>query len=206
MTHDRSLSSALSSCLDEPYPSSQKGGTLIAAEVQDLATHQARLCDPDGYRPPNCPRCGARVHVHEFRSRRVHNDEVAEVVIKVFRCADRAECRAVWRVLPGFLARWLQRCWRVIEEALEHPASSPVPERTSRRWRARLASSARRVVAAMAMTAGTAWSALAVTVGLEGRRADLVMAYRKRWTPGPGWCLAELAETIHRLCPGLRLV
>lgn len=206
MTEDRSLSSATSSCLDEPYPSSQKGGTLIVDEVQDLATHEARLCDPDGYRPACCPRCGAKVHVHECRFRRTRNDVMAWVAIKVYRCADRTECRAVWRILPGFLARWLQRCWRVIEAAVERPAFSPVPGRTCRRWRARLASSARRVVAVMTAAAGTVWSALAETMGLAGRRADLVAAYREHWSPAPGWCLAELAEAIHRLRPGLRLM
>jgi hypothetical protein len=43
------------SCLDKPYMSSQKGGTLIAEDVVDLQSHQARLCDPDGYRPKGCP-------------------------------------------------------------------------------------------------------------------------------------------------------
>lgn len=138
MTEDRSHSFAGPSCLDEPYPYGQKGGILIVEEVQDLATHEARLCDPDGYRPPSCPRSGAQVHVHECRSRRVRNDEVAAVVIKVYRCADRATCGADWRILRGFPARWLQRCWRVIEKALERRASSPVPEGTSRRWRDRL--------------------------------------------------------------------
>ena len=56
--------------LERPYTSSQKGGTLIAEEVTDLETHARRLCDPDGYRPSCCPRCGHGVlHVHDYRSR-----------------------------------------------------------------------------------------------------------------------------------------
>ena len=52
--------------LERRYGSSQKGGTLIAEDVRDLETHERRLCDPDGYRPRRCPRCGHDVlHVHD---------------------------------------------------------------------------------------------------------------------------------------------
>jgi len=37
--------------LEQCYPSSQKGGTLVAEDVTDLETHARRLCTPDGYRP-----------------------------------------------------------------------------------------------------------------------------------------------------------
>ena len=33
-------------CLERPYPSSQKGGTLIAEDVGDLTAHQKRLAHP----------------------------------------------------------------------------------------------------------------------------------------------------------------
>ena len=206
MTEDRSLSPAASSCLDEAYPSSQKGGTLIVPEVRDLATHEARLCDPDGYRPACCQRCQGKVHAHECRARRTRNAEVASVPIRIYRCADREACGATWRILPGFLARWLQRGWQVIEEALYGSAPSAVPGRTRRRWRVRLASRATRVRAAMTGAAGTIWCALAMGIGQTDRRADLIAAYRAHWAPAPGWCLAELAEAIHRLAPGLRLM
>ena len=78
-------------------------------EVRDLATHEARLCDPDGYRPACCQRCQGKVHVHECRARRTRNAEVASVPIRIYRYADREACGATWRILPGFLARWLQR-------------------------------------------------------------------------------------------------
>lgn len=44
-------------CLVRPYPSSQKGGTLIAADVRDPETHRGRLAS-GGYRPRECKRCG----------------------------------------------------------------------------------------------------------------------------------------------------
>ena len=47
-------------------PSSQKGGTIIAEDVTDRATHDRRIRDPDGYRPAFCPNCGERtLHVHD---------------------------------------------------------------------------------------------------------------------------------------------
>ena len=41
-------------CLERPYPSSQKGGTLIAADVLDLDSHARRICISDSYRPAAC--------------------------------------------------------------------------------------------------------------------------------------------------------
>ena len=55
MTETRSLPPAPASCLTRPYPSSQKGGTLIAEGVHDLATHEQRLADPTVYRPSSLP-------------------------------------------------------------------------------------------------------------------------------------------------------
>ena len=45
-------------CLFQLRPSTQKGGTLIAEEVTDWATHERRLSDPDGYRLPLAPDAG----------------------------------------------------------------------------------------------------------------------------------------------------
>jgi hypothetical protein len=42
-------------CLVRLRPSTQKGGTIIAEDVLDRATHERRICDPDGYRPPFYP-------------------------------------------------------------------------------------------------------------------------------------------------------
>ena len=50
------------------------------------------------------------------------------------------DLRAVWRVLPAFLARHLWRAWSTVAEALtpetENRSSVPAPTRT--RWRTRL--------------------------------------------------------------------
>ena len=57
-------------CLVRLRSSTQKGGTLIAEAVTDYASHERLICDPDGYRPPFCPRCGGRrLHVHDYRER-----------------------------------------------------------------------------------------------------------------------------------------
>ncbi len=50
MIEDRSLSPAARGCLDRAYTSSQKGGTLIAEDVQDLEAHERRLQTPDAFR------------------------------------------------------------------------------------------------------------------------------------------------------------
>ena len=118
MTEDRSLSPAAEACLDRRYPSSQKGGTLIAEDVHDLATHEERLEDPGAYRPASCPRCGACLHIHDLRSRVLHGEpQVATEVVR-FRCADRERCGASWQVLPAFLARYLWGSWSRVRDAL----------------------------------------------------------------------------------------
>ena len=51
MTEYRSPPPAAEACLCRVYPSSQKGGTLIAEDVWDLATHEQRLETPAAYQP-----------------------------------------------------------------------------------------------------------------------------------------------------------
>lgn len=129
-------------CLVRPCPSSQKGGTLIAEEVTELTAHQRRVCDPDGYRPERCPRCGHDVlHIHAYRERQVLGEDGPVMRIVIHRCAEQ-ECRATWRSLPKFLARRLWRTWRTVEravwpEAVTPPQQPPVPRRTVRRWKER---------------------------------------------------------------------
>lgn len=206
MTEDRSLSSASESCLSRPYPSSQKGGTLIAEDVWDLETHERRLQSPDTYRPSGCLRCRANVHVHDLRPRALRGDPAMATEVIRFRCADRKQCGAAWQILPAFLARHLWRSWPVVESALEWSGRSPVPARTRRRWRARLGSCARLLVAILTTAAEQTWSAIATSVGLDGSRIDLVRSYRAHTGPKPGACFAELAGLIHRLSPGVRLM
>lgn len=206
MTELRSPSSAPQACLDRGYGSSQKGGTLIAEEVWDLETHERLLEASDGYRPEGCRRCGVRVHAHDLRPRELRDDPARGTEVRRFRCADRASCGAVWLVLPAFLARHLWRTWATVEEALEFPARSTVPERTRRRWSARLATTARRLVAVLSTAADTLGTVLVAAVGLDGSRRDLIRSYRRQSRPEPGKCLGELAGLVHRLAPGVRLL
>jgi hypothetical protein len=86
--------------------STQKGGTLIAEEVTDHATHEKRICDPDGYRPPFCPRCGeGPLHVHDYRER-VLRAEPGKPVTRIVRLLC-VSCQAIWQILPRFIARHL---------------------------------------------------------------------------------------------------
>jgi hypothetical protein len=84
-------------CLERPYPSSQKGGTLIAEQVRDLEAHLEQVSDPDGYRPARCPHCGHGVlHAHDHRARKLRGDRQwgPEIVVR----------QLPLRVVPGALA------------------------------------------------------------------------------------------------------
>ena len=149
MDPGRAAPPAAERCLVLRYASSgQKGGTLIDESVVDLAEHEARMHDPGSYRPKEC-RCGGRtLHVHGRRERRMRGSATADgglgtVTVMVFLCAS---CLATWRVLPAFLTRCLWRAWAVVERVVAgtRRADEPrVPERTQRRWLARLAQTAR---------------------------------------------------------------
>lgn len=195
-------------CLCRRYPSSQKGGTLIAEDVVDLAAHRRRLCDPDGYRPDGCPRCRGVLHVHDYRRRLLMADSEAPATQVIrYRCADR-ECGATWQVLPALLARHLWRSWRVVEQvALESEGwRPPVPARTQRRWQSRLACAARLLVVVLTTAAHAVLDALVGRSGLDARRRDLVAAYAEDCGVVEGERLAGLASLIHRLAPGVRVM
>lgn len=190
------------SYLDHRYPSTQKGGTLIAEDVTDLAAHERRLCDPNGYRPPVCPRCGHGVlHVHDYRGRVLRADpERAMTTVVRHRCA-RASCSARWLILPLLLARQLWRRWEVVEASTlgRRPAQWPsVPARTRRRWRARLQMAGRLLVQVLAASDAAVLGRVAERVGLAGSRLELVLAL--------GFSLSHAAALLHRLAPGLRLM
>lgn len=207
MIGNRSLSSAPSACLERAYPSSQKGGTIIAEDILDLSAQQECLCDPDRCRPKKCRRCGARVHVHDRRFRQLVGDPAVATEVLRFRCADRPRCGATWLMVPAFLARHLWRSWSTVEEAVAAPAPSAVPARTRRRWKSRLATTARQLVVVLATATDTAWClALAAATGLDPSRLDLLERYRAQMSPPAGLGMAELAEAIHRLSPGVRLM
>ena len=128
MSRDRLPPPGEEACLVRLRPSSQKGGTIIAEEVRDRATHDRRICDPDGYRPAFCPNCRERVlHVHDYRER-ILRAEPGEPVARVVRhqCVG---CTGIWQILPMFIARHLWRSWAVVEHVLSgagpRPTASP---------------------------------------------------------------------------------
>lgn len=213
MSRDR-LPPPAPECLERPYPSSQKGGTLIAEDVRTLSAHDQRICDPDGYRPARCPRCQHdHLHVHDYLDRVLRADgERPWIRIVRYVCAS---CSATWRILPLLVARHLWRSWRVVERIAE-PAPEPpatlqsrppsVPARTSRRWSQRLASAALLLTQALAISGCEALRALAGRVGLDGDRRALVVAHAEQTAASADFRLAELATLIHRLVPGIRLM
>jgi hypothetical protein len=200
-------------CLCHPYPSSQKGGTIIAEAVVDLETHE-RLLRNVGYRPASCPRCGERMHVHEYRERLMLGDVRVATEIAIFRCADRERCGAVVRVVPAFLARHLWRTWETVDGAVAPPPEAaqpdpvPVPERTVRRWRARLVASAAALVVVLGTASSTvpALARVIATSGLDGTRMQFVEAMSSEGAIGERRPLATAALLIHRLAPGVRLM
>lgn len=202
------------SCLVHSRVSRYKGGTIIDEDVRELASHERRVCDPDGYRPDACPRCSHTVlHVHSYVERRPRRAVGLSAVIRIVRylCA-REDCGAIWRVLPLFLARHLWWTWKAIERAVllkEEDGSaraSPVPEQTQRRWRARLASSARVLIALLAARGDLDAQRVAADVGADASRSELVEAHAGRCCVSPGERLAVVATLSHRLERGIRLM
>jgi hypothetical protein len=193
-----------------------KGGTLIAEDVTTLDAHRARVCDPDGYRPQACARCGFRVlHVHDYRGRvlvAVGSSRLpgAASVVDVARyaCA-RGECGAIWQVLPALLARHLWRAWKTVETATLDDAgepSAPIPARTRKRWMLRLLSPALLLVQLFATETGSTLEALAKRVGLEATRHALVLAYAAESDAASGSRLSSVAAITNRLARSVRLM
>jgi hypothetical protein len=223
MTDHRSPPPQAEACLLARYPSSQKGGTIIIEHVCSLEEHE-RLLNSGSYRLDACPRCGATTHLHDLRPRvmvagagleRVGSSTLTQRV----RCADRKDCGAAWQLLPAFLARHLWRCWSTVERAMfggraEQPKPQPggetrsrvVPERTARRWRGRLVSSAALLVAVLGTAEQPELTELAGAVGLEGTRSGFVVQYTARFQPPARQRLAQVAALLHRLAPGVRLM
>lgn len=195
-------------CLERRYRSSQKGGTLMAESVTDLAMHQRLLSDPDGYRPAWCPGCGNTVlHAHDFRERTVTGKRGGPpVTIRRYGCM---ECDAVWRILPCFIARCLWYEWPTVEGCCPDPpkpAPAKVPERTVRRWSARLRMTARTLLQLLATSGEAVLEVLAAALGLDSSRQRLVVAYAAATGTAFGLRLAGLAALVHRLAPGVRLM
>lgn len=206
MTDDRSPPPA-EACLCRPYPSSQKGGTLIAEDVTSLQQHARRLASA-GYRPAACPRCKAPLHIHDYRPRLLlgHPAEITTTVR--FRCADREQCGAVWHVLPGFVARHLWRHWETVEETIQAEPSgqSPVPAATRARWRTRLEASALVLVQILATAVGALAQALARQTPRLAIRQRLLGIHGQLTGAAVGKRLGSLAALIHRHAPGVRVM
>ena len=202
------------SCLDTSRVSRFKGGTLIAEDVGTLQEHLRRMADADQYRPQPCPRCGnARLHVHCRPERHPLHEPSLPAVVPVlqFRCADEA-CAATWRVLPPFLARHLWHAWKTIERVVRPPGKvpkttgPPIPATTQRRWQARLLSSARVLCALLSASGGVMLAQVAMGVGLDGTRGELLDAFNATAGVAGGERLSGLASLLHRLERGVRLM
>ena len=215
MSQDRLPPPEQEACLVRLRPSSQKGGTIVAEDVTDLATHERRLCDPDGYRPAFCPNCrGTTLHVHDYRER-VLRAEPGQPVARVVR-HECVGCDAIWQILPAFIARHLWRTWHVVERTLSGAAPAPaeretrrwppVPERTRRRWCARWLRPAQFLAQVLASCGEAAWAALAGRLTPEAKCADLVAAYAGATVTAAGHLVAAVAALVYRLQPKVRLV
>jgi hypothetical protein len=212
MSQNRLPPPEFEACLFRLRSSTQKGGTVIAEDVPDHATHEQRVCD-HSYRLPFCPRCGWLVlHVHDYRERGLRAEPGKPVArIVRFECVS---CEAIWQILPLFIARHLWRTWNVVRHALmDGKASSPsepqhwpkVPPRTVRRWRARWLRPALALAQILAASGQAAWAALAthLPTDTDATCADLVVAYAREQVSQP---LAGLAALVYRLQPKVRLM
>ena len=187
-------------CLNRGYPSSQRGGTVIATDVEDLEEHDKRVADVDGYRPDHCANClRARPHGHGQRVRglRAWRERLDYLVeIRRYRCPG---CRALWTVIPVFMARCLWRAWGTVQGAVSG-RSSAVPKRTRRRWRARLRSEGRKLVTVLTTAGDATLRTLVGAAGLDASRHEVVEAL------GGLTVLEALASLVHRLRPGVRVM
>ncbi len=190
----------------------QMGGTRIAEDVTDLATHRERARSPDGYRPARCPHCGRVPRGHGIRSRVLRDQpDSASEDIRRYRCRP---CRAVWQVLPAFLARHLHRTWGAVQSRLVAAGalkatgaewrvrSKPT---TLARWRSRLETSAVTVTQSL-VEAAVGVSVIVEVVGIVCSRQVLIEALGDHGVTSAPRKLQELACLVHRITPGLRLM
>lgn len=192
-------------CLEQPYTSRGiRGGTMIVEEVLDLTSHEARLLDPDGYRPSTCRRCrGTRLHAHCFRGRRLRSlcgEPATDVRIRLYVCPDKS-CRAVYTVLPGLVPRHLSYDWATAGRAVE--ARKGVPRTTLLRWLRRLATSVVCLLQRFHAHADKATSALLAAERPSDRKGFVETLSRRL---GTHHLFGRVAAWIHRLEPGIRLM
>ena len=123
-------------------------------------------------------------------------------------CASR-ECHATWRVLPAFVARHLWRHWSTVARTIAGDPGeligAPVPARTRRRWKARVASAARQLLHLLGQHDDEIVARFASVVSFDSTRGELVELFIAGRVLGAHG-LANIASTIHALEPGVRLV
>ena len=190
----------------------QKGATLVAEDVTDIATHRERVVSADGYRPESCTHCGRKPQALDIRLRRLRDQpESGLEEIRRYRCRP---CGAVWQVLPAFIARFLHRTWGAIQSRLvaaghlvatgtEWPVR-PKPA-TLARWLSRLESSAVSLTQSLAESGAPVMSTLE-ELGILCTRLELVEALASHGVTSASRKLQALACLSHRVAPGLRLM
>lgn len=196
-------------CLRRSYLSRGiKGGTVIAEDVVDVEQHGQRVVHPDGYRcyVAPCLRCGhGLVHGLCFRERlprpATPDQPIEAVTIRLFRCASKA-CKAVFTVLPAFLARHLWRTWETVQNSVQ--GRETPPRSTLRRWLARYRCDASQPVQVFTSSVrGPVTKVLKRVRPLT--RADFIQALTPLLPPARR-IFASLAAWIHRLSAGIRLM
>lgn len=228
MTHQSHPPTQPPECLIQSRSSRYKGGTIIAEDVWTIEVHLQRLCNPDGYRPDKCRRCGGScLHVHDYLQRKPVGLEMVPVIrIVRYICA---ACCATWRVLPAFLPRHLWSVWRHVEAATDDFSDSPsaasctsnssspsecpvvgaerpVPSSTLRRWLSRLEASARQLVVLFASRGTDAVCSVSRAVGADATRRVLVDAYAAVFDVTRGLRLGAVGALTDRLERGIRLM
>ena len=158
-----------------PPSSTKRGGTLIAHDILTLEQHEAAVCNPELEHPDEgCPHCAGGLHVHDRRSRCIGGLRGKRTQILIFECPT---CEVVWRVLPAFIPprRWW--AWEPIVEALEGETNTHrVPDRTRRRWQARLLVTCVGLIMVLAQMASAVLRELA-RLGPEATLGEVVEAF-----------------------------
>lgn len=205
---------ALPEYLSTPYSAKpwQRGGTLIAEDVQDLEDHRRKVLDPHWYRPDGCPRCSGFLIGHGCRSRILRDQpDSAGEEIRRYRCPP---CHAVWQVLPAFLARHLHRTWGAIQSrlvaagALEKTGAEwrvRCKPTTLHRWLSRLTAVATVLTQALAESGGAVAAAVA-DLGSQSSRGELIEALARADLVDKHHKAGQLACWVHRLVPGIRVM
>ncbi len=205
---------ALPGYLNSPYAAkpSQRGGTLIAEDVWDLDEHRRRVAVPDGYRLDGCPRCRGFLHGHGCRWRRLRDQPgSAAEEIRRYLCVP---CRAVWQVLPAFLARHLHRTWGAVQSrlvavgALEGTGAEwrvGAKPTTTVRWLARLWAVASVLTQAL-VESGEDAASLIRELGIGCSRQELVEGLAGAGLVDEQRKLGQLASWVHRIVPGVRVM